>query len=72
MSCLSSVIDESKNIFKIEIPYNLNCNEIRMSSYIDKFTIWRANKCCGKHPNWPDSQKERNHSVELKKYSRCG
>jgi hypothetical protein len=32
--------------------------------------IIMKNKCCGKHPNWADSQKERNHSVELKEYSR--
>jgi hypothetical protein len=25
-----------------------------------------------KHPNSPNSQKKRNHSVELKEYSRCG
>jgi hypothetical protein len=65
-----SVIDESRNIFRIEGPYDLNCNETRIFGYIDKFTIWRADKCCRKHSNWPDSQKERNHSVELKKYSR--
>jgi hypothetical protein len=72
MPCSSSVITKSKNVFRIEGFYDLNCNETRMFGYIDKFTIRRADKCCGKHPNWPDSQKLRNHSVELKEYSRCG
>jgi hypothetical protein len=39
MPCSSSVIDESENVFKIEGPYDLNCNETRMFGYIDKFTI---------------------------------
>jgi hypothetical protein len=72
MQCSSSVIDELGNIFRIEGPYDLNCNETRVFGYIDRFTIWRADKCCVQHLNWPDSRKNRNHSVELKEYSRCG
>jgi hypothetical protein len=70
--CSNSIIDESRNVFKIESPYDLNCNETKIFGYIDKFTIWWGDKCCGKHSNWPDSQKNKNHSVELKEYSRCG
>jgi hypothetical protein len=40
MPCSNSIIDESGNVFKIEGPYDLNCNETRMFCYIDKFTIW--------------------------------
>jgi hypothetical protein len=69
MPCSSAVSDESGNVFRIEGPYDLNCNETRTFEYIDKFTIWRADKCCGKHPDWPDSQKLRNHSDELKEDS---
>jgi hypothetical protein len=72
MPCSSAVSDESGNVFRIEGPYDINCNETRMFGYMDKFTIWRADKCCGKHPDWPDSQKLRNHLVELKEYSKYG
>jgi hypothetical protein len=51
MPCSSAVIDESRNIFKIKDPYDLNCNKTRMFGYIDKFTIWRVDKCHGKHWN---------------------
>jgi hypothetical protein len=64
MPCSNSIIDELGNEFRIENPYDLICNETRMFGYI---SIWGADKS-GKQ----DSQKERNHSVELKKYSRCG
>jgi hypothetical protein len=36
MPCSSSVIDESGNVFRIERPHNLNCNETRVFGYIDK------------------------------------
>jgi hypothetical protein len=41
MACLSSVIDESGNIFRIEGSYDLNCNEIKMFGYIDIATVTR-------------------------------
>jgi hypothetical protein len=47
MACGSSVTDKEGNIFRIEGPYNLNCNETRTFDYIDKYTIWKADKCCG-------------------------
>jgi hypothetical protein len=52
MPCSSLVIEKLKNIFRIEGPYNLNCNETRTFGYINKFTIWRADKCCGDFLNW--------------------
>jgi hypothetical protein len=42
MLCSSSVINKSKNVFRIERPYDLNYNETKIFGYIDKFTIWRA------------------------------
>jgi hypothetical protein len=58
MPCSNLVIEKSKNIFRIENPYDLNCNETRTFGYINKFTIWKSNKCCGDFPNWPESQKK--------------
>jgi hypothetical protein len=53
MACASSVTDEEGNTFKIEGPYDLNCNETRTFGYIDKYTVWKADKCCGNFPEWP-------------------
>jgi hypothetical protein len=61
----SSITHESGNIFRIEGLYELNCKKTRVFGYIDKFTVWRVDKYCGKHPNWPD------YLVELKKYLKC-
>jgi hypothetical protein len=38
---------------KWEIPfqYNLDCNESRNFSYIEKIQTWRGQKCC----DWPDT-----------------
>jgi hypothetical protein len=44
MTCSSSLIDESGNVFRIEGLYHFNCNEIRMFGYIDKFIIWQTDK----------------------------
>jgi hypothetical protein len=66
MPCSSSVIDESGNTFRIEGLYDLNFNESRSFGYIDTFTIWRGEKCCGPYPDWSSSQQLRNHSKKMK------
>jgi hypothetical protein len=37
MPCSSEVLDESGNIFRIEGPYILDCNESRQFPYIQQF-----------------------------------
>jgi hypothetical protein len=71
MPCSSSVIDEAGNTFRIEGPYDLNCDESKSFGYIDTFTIWRGEKCCGPYPDWPSSHQLRNHSKEMKDSPRC-
>jgi hypothetical protein len=39
MPCSSSVTDESGNVFRIEGPYDLNCNETRTFGYINKNSL---------------------------------
>jgi hypothetical protein len=39
MPCDSSVINEQGDTFSIEGPYTLNCNKLRVFSYIDKVTL---------------------------------
>jgi hypothetical protein len=46
----SEVLDESGNIFRIEGPYKLNCEESRQFPYIEQFRTWRGQKCC----EWPE------------------
>jgi hypothetical protein len=38
MPCDNSVINKHGNVFSLEGPYILNCNESRIFSYIDKVT----------------------------------
>jgi hypothetical protein len=52
--CSSSVVNETKNIFRIEGPYNLDCNEMRVFGYIEKFIHLRVDKCCEEIYDWPD------------------
>jgi hypothetical protein len=49
-------VDENGNIFRIEDLYDLNSNESKSSNYIEKYILWRTDKCCGKHPDYPISQ----------------
>jgi hypothetical protein len=46
MPCSSEVMDESKNVFRIEGPYDLNCRESRNFRYIEQVKTWRGQKCC--------------------------
>jgi hypothetical protein len=46
MPCSSEVLDESGNIFRIEGPYILDCNESRQFPYIEQSRTWRGQKCC--------------------------
>jgi hypothetical protein len=39
MPCFSEIVDKSGGIFRIEGPFNLNCNESRDFQYMDKFNI---------------------------------
>jgi hypothetical protein len=43
--CDSSVVNKQGDIFSIEIPYTLNCNESRVFNYIDKVTLWTDGIC---------------------------
>jgi hypothetical protein len=45
MPCDSSIINEQGEIFSIEGPYTLNCNESRVFNYIDKVTLWTDGTC---------------------------
>jgi hypothetical protein len=45
MPCDSSVVNEQGDIFSIEGPYTLNCNESRVFNYIDKVTLWTDGTC---------------------------
>jgi hypothetical protein len=45
----SNIIDELGNIFKIEGPFKLNCDESKDFQIIDKPITWKGQKCC----NWP-------------------
>jgi hypothetical protein len=45
MPCDSSVVNEQGDIFSIEKPYTLNCNESRVFNYIDKITLLTDGTC---------------------------
>jgi hypothetical protein len=42
MPCSSEVLDESGNIFRIEGPYILDCNESRTFQYTDQILTWKG------------------------------
>jgi hypothetical protein len=37
MPCSSEVLDKSRNTFRIEGPYKLNCSESRVFNYIEQY-----------------------------------
>jgi hypothetical protein len=56
MPCDISVINEQGDIFSIEGPYTLNCNESRLFNYIDKVVLWTDGTCAATK-KYPDSPK---------------
>jgi hypothetical protein len=73
MPCSSEVIDESGNIFRIEGPYILDCNESRTFQYNDQVITWRGQKCCG-FPAIPSNMDSIHAQGNLKKnhFWKCG
>jgi hypothetical protein len=45
MPCDSLVVNKQGDIFSIEGPYILNCNESRVFNYVDKITLWTDGTC---------------------------
>jgi hypothetical protein len=69
MSYNSSVINEQGDIFSIERPYVLNCNESRVFNYMDKVTLWTDGTCS----NFPSHLPVQNHSTTITDYfDYCG
>jgi hypothetical protein len=70
MPCDSSVTNEQGDIFSIEGPYVLNCNESRTFNYIDKVTLWTDGTCSGtkKYPDFPGHLPVQNHSKTITDY----
>jgi hypothetical protein len=75
MSCDSSVVSEQGDIFSIEGPYTLNCNESRVFNYIDKITLWTDGiyAATKKYPDFPSHMPVQNYSTTITDYfSYCG
>jgi hypothetical protein len=65
MPCDSSVVNKQGDIFSIEGPYTLNCNESRVFNYIDKVTLWTDGTCAAtkKYPDFPSHLPAQNYST---------
>jgi hypothetical protein len=75
MSCDDSVINEQGDVFSIEGPHTLNCNESKVFSYINKETLWTDGTCAAtkKYPDFPSHMPAQNYSKTITDYfSYCG
>jgi hypothetical protein len=65
MPCDSSVVNEQGDIFSLEGPYILNCNESRVFNYIDKVTLWTDGTCTAtkRYPDFPNHMSAQNYST---------
>jgi hypothetical protein len=47
MSCGATLKDEFENLYRLECPYILKCDEMHEFNYMTKRRVWNAGHCCG-------------------------